>query len=90
MYTARPVTGPLQGYEVIEPSEESSRRLDEILHNYEQHLYERTDHHLGYPYNLNFEVEALQNVQRYSINNLGDPWVVRFDSFFLLFLFMFL
>lgn len=76
MYTARPVTGIVEGYEVFEPSEESSRRMNEIIQNYEQRLLERTDNHLGYPYNLNFEVDALQKLQKYSINNLGDPWVV--------------
>jgi hypothetical protein len=80
MYAARPVTGILAGYEIIEPNEdpnlETTIRLNEILHTYEERLVERTGNHLGYPYNLNFEVEALQNLQRYSINNLGDPWVV--------------
>lgn len=81
MYTARPVTGALTGYEITEPNNENmnetKNKLNEILVSYEQRLVERTGNHLGYPYNLNFEVEALQNLQRYSINNLGDPWVVR-------------
>ena len=79
MYAARPVTGIAIGNEIMEPtdSNETSARLNDILRSYEQHLVERTGNHLGYPYNLNFEVEALQNLQRYSINNLGDPWVVR-------------
>jgi glutamate/tyrosine decarboxylase-like PLP-dependent enzyme len=38
-------------------------------------LETRTNFHLGYPYNLDFDVEALGKLQNYSINNLGDPWV---------------
>jgi histidine decarboxylase len=79
MYAALPVTGIATGNEIVEPTDpsETTTRLNEILRAYEQRLVERTGNHLGYPYNLNFEVEALQNLQRYSINNLGDPWVVR-------------
>ena len=95
MYTARPVTGILEGYEVYEPSEESSKRMTDILKDYEERLLERTGNHLGYPYNLNFEVEELQKLQKYSINNLGDPWVVRtllplLQFLFFLFFYLFL
>ena len=38
-------------------------------------MEERTRLHLGYPYNLDFEYGALEPLQRFSINNLGDPWI---------------
>ena len=59
--------------------------IEEVLSAYEQHIVERTTHHLGYPYNLEYNHEELfgasaakgdgtQNFMRYSINNLGDPY----------------
>ena len=35
----------------------------------------RTKYHFGYPYNLKFEHEELFPFLRFSINNLGDPFV---------------
>lgn len=29
----------------------------------------------GYPYNLNFDYDALSQLQHFSINNLGDPFI---------------
>jgi hypothetical protein len=29
----------------------------------------------GYPYNLDFDYGALSQLQQYSINNLGDPFI---------------
>jgi histidine decarboxylase len=82
MYTATPVTNQLSGYAIEEPvkgkaAQEHREKLDHILKMYRNRLEDRTDLHLGYPYNLNFEVEALRDLQKYSINNLGDPWVER-------------
>ena len=71
-----PVSGETKGYEIVEPTAPGAKaRIDDILTTYHDRLEERTRLHLGYPYNLNFEVDALQALQRYSINNLGDPWV---------------
>lgn len=42
---------------------------------YKNQLDSRTQLHLGYPYNLDFDFSALHGLQNYSINNLGDPWV---------------
>jgi len=39
------------------------------------HLKERTHYHLGYPYNLSFKSEGLMPFMKFSINNLGDPFV---------------
>eukprot|EP00850_Spirogloea_muscicola_P008823 SM000048S16535 [mRNA] locus=s48:203096:208573:- [translate_table: standard] len=46
-----------------------------VLSRYRDTLVERTQHHLGYPYNLDFEYGALSELQHFSINNLGDPFI---------------
>ncbi|KNA21407.1 hypothetical protein SOVF_043420 [Spinacia oleracea] len=46
-----------------------------ILARYRQSLLERTKYHLGYPYNLDFDYGALSQLQHFSINNLGDPFI---------------
>ena len=47
----------------------------EVLDEYEEHLKERADKHLGMPYNLNLKHEELSPFLEFSINNLGDPFV---------------
>jgi hypothetical protein len=68
-----------RGFSVSEPDlEEMSKtedRINSIFSEYKVKLEERTKLHLGYPYNLDFDFSALQSLQDYSINNLGDPWV---------------
>ncbi|KAG4945375.1 Serine decarboxylase 1 [Glycine soja] len=46
-----------------------------VLARYKRALTERTKHHLGYPYNLDFDYGALTQLQHFSINNLGDPFI---------------
>ncbi|CAD5179375.1 unnamed protein product [Musa acuminata subsp. burmannicoides] len=46
-----------------------------VLARYRRSLIERTKHHLGYPYNLDFDYGALAQLQHFSINNLGDPFI---------------
>lgn len=46
-----------------------------ILSKYEEALKCRKYHHLGYPYNLNYDYNALKHLVDYSINNLGDPFI---------------
>lgn len=46
-----------------------------VLARYRKSLLERTKHHLGYPYNLDFDYGALSQLQHFSINNLGDPFI---------------
>lgn len=46
-----------------------------VLARYRQTLLDRTKHHLGYPYNLDFDYGALGQLQHFSINNLGDPFI---------------
>lgn len=38
-------------------------------------LSTRTDHHMGYPYNLAFDYGPLEGLQKFMINNLGDPFI---------------
>ncbi|CAK9187362.1 unnamed protein product [Ilex paraguariensis] len=46
-----------------------------VLARYRKTLVERTNHHLGYPYNLDFDYGDLAQLQHFSINNLGDPFI---------------
>eukprot|EP00039_Didymoeca_costata_P001960 m.56575 g.56575 ORF g.56575 m.56575 type:complete len:441 (+) comp11046_c0_seq1:277-1599(+) len=57
------------------PIEADNEKVSEIMRNYEKTMQERTEMHLGYPYNLDFEYQELVKLQSYSINNLGDPWL---------------
>jgi len=47
----------------------------EILGAYDKFLQNRSSVHLGYPYNLMYNHEELYPFMRYTINNLGDPFV---------------
>ncbi|KAI8472952.1 MAG: serine decarboxylase [Monoraphidium minutum] len=57
------------------PEEERMAAINETIQKYEKKLAERTKHHMGYPYNLDFDFGALEGLTRYSINNLGDPFI---------------
>lgn len=46
-----------------------------VLARYRRTLVDRTKYHLGYPYNLDFDYGALAQLQHFSINNLGDPFI---------------
>ncbi|DBB10043.1 hypothetical protein WJX82_006697 [Trebouxia sp. C0006] len=84
-YQALPVQGPLislnytPALAVLEPDhlhkEEYEARTTKVLLDYKAKLQERTKHHMGYPYNLDFDYGALEGLQKFSINNLGDPFI---------------
>ncbi|KAD6795423.1 hypothetical protein E3N88_06319 [Mikania micrantha] len=67
--------------EVTEPDDddeitgEREAQMASVLARYRRSLLERTKHHLGYPYNLDFDYGALSQLQHFSINNLGDPFI---------------
>ena len=47
-----------------------------IISDFQEHIAERSDHHLGYPYNLDYDYTTLSDLMtRYSLNNLGDPFI---------------
>jgi len=47
----------------------------EILQSYDKFLQQRSVVHFGYPYNLMYDHSELYEFMKYSINNLGDPFV---------------
>ncbi|KAL0360375.1 UNVERIFIED_CONTAM: Serine decarboxylase [Sesamum radiatum] len=67
--------------EVTEPDADDESTGDKeaymasVLARYRKTLVERTNYHLGYPYNLDFDYGALAQLQHFSINNLGDPFI---------------
>jgi len=46
-----------------------------ILKAYDKLLKQRSSVHFGYPYNLMYNHEELYEFMKYSINNLGDPFI---------------
>mmetsp|Transcript_6329 Transcript_6329/g.18042 ORF Transcript_6329/g.18042 Transcript_6329/m.18042 type:complete len:566 (+) Transcript_6329:252-1949(+) len=46
-----------------------------ILQAYDKFLKQRSSVHFGYPYNLMYDHSELFDFMKYSINNLGDPYV---------------
>lgn len=47
----------------------------DILGAFDQFLQRKSSVHFGYPYNLMYNHEELFDFMRYSINNLGDPFI---------------
>ncbi|KDD76585.1 hypothetical protein H632_c172p0 [Helicosporidium sp. ATCC 50920] len=84
-YQALPITGatithnltpalPVLELEGL-PREVVESRLSEVIQSYKNKLEHRTHHHMGYPYNLDFDYGPLECLQRFCINNLGDPFI---------------
>lgn len=55
--------------------ESSTFNETEILQVYDKLLKRKSSVHFGYPYNLMYNHEELYEFMKYSINNLGDPFV---------------
>jgi len=47
----------------------------DILQSYDKLLKRKSSVHFGYPYNLMYNHEELYEFMKYSINNLGDPFI---------------
>jgi len=58
-----------------EEERENATDETEILSAYDNLLKSRSSVHFGYPYNLMYNHEELYQFMKYSINNLGDPFV---------------
>ena len=69
----------LEGASVKIPMSENERGSlageTEILQAYDQLLQRKSSVHFGYPYNLMYDHAELYEFMKYSINNLGDPFV---------------
>ena len=47
----------------------------DVLQAYDKFLQQRSSVHFGYPYNLMYDHSELYSFMKYSINNLGDPFL---------------
>jgi len=73
-YSATPVTA-LSKRNIKNISETSLEDAKNLIKEYHQHLIEKTNNHMGYPYNLDFDYTLLNELRDFSINNLGDPFI---------------
>ena len=53
----------------------TEEEIQHIIREFEGLLKVRTREHIGYPYNLEFDYGCLSALHKYSINNLGDPFI---------------
>jgi len=49
--------------------------VQEILRDYKGVLEIKSENHMGYPYNLDFDYTGMKDLDGFSINNLGDPFI---------------
>jgi hypothetical protein len=71
---SKPKPKLVTSHAIVEPiGVVASERIVAVLKDFQKTLEERTQFHLGYPYNLDFDYSALEPLQQFSINNLGDP-----------------
>jgi Pyridoxal-dependent decarboxylase conserved domain len=73
-----PIVMPLSSIDTQQKEQKSFADLPdetEILAAYDHLLQGKSSSHFGYPYNLMFDYSELMPFLKYSINNLGDPFV---------------
>lgn len=58
-----------------EGGDEQASNVTDTLNAYDRLLKARSSVHFGYPYNLMYNHEELYPFMKYSINNLGDPFI---------------
>lgn len=68
----QPVLEDNAEHEDIDARKEAAKK---IISDFKNVLAERTSCHMGYPYNLDFDFQALDGLNYYCINNLGDPFI---------------
>ena len=56
-------------------SQERDEAVKVILTSYKRKIRHRSKHHLGYPLNQDLDYAALEDLNQFSINNLGDPFI---------------
>eukprot|EP00538_Stauroneis_constricta_P006430 CAMPEP_0119548558 /NCGR_PEP_ID=MMETSP1352-20130426/2453_1 /TAXON_ID=265584 /ORGANISM="Stauroneis constricta, Strain CCMP1120" /LENGTH=725 /DNA_ID=CAMNT_0007593867 /DNA_START=47 /DNA_END=2224 /DNA_ORIENTATION=+ len=56
-------------------NQETNSAETKILDSYDRLLQEKSSFHFGYPYNLMYDHSELYEFMKYSINNLGDPYI---------------
>lgn len=69
-----PVTHHIPRY-IKDIKDTSPEDTKQIIAKYTEALSARAEHHMGYPYNFDFDYKALEGLTSYSINNLGDPFI---------------
>lgn len=75
-HSTTPVTA-ISTRSISDISNTSIEDATKILVEYKSHLEVKSTHHMGYPYNLdfNYSSRALKDLREFSINNLGDPFI---------------
>ena len=58
----------------LEITDNNSDEKD-ILNEYEKFIINNSSNHFGYPYNLSYDYKEIFRFMKYSINNLGDPYI---------------
>ena len=58
----------------LEIKDNNSNEKD-ILDEYEKVIINNSFNHFGYPYNLSYDYKEIFRFMKYSINNLGDPYI---------------
>ena len=58
----------------LEITDNNSDEKD-ILDEYEKVIINNSSNHFGYPYNLSYDYKEIFRFMKYSINNLGDPYI---------------
>ncbi|CAO2817597.1 unnamed protein product [Amaranthus hypochondriacus] len=56
-------------------SAKNEEYMKAVLATYKHKWIERTKHQLGYQLNMDFEYGGLSDLQQFSINNFGDPFI---------------
>ena len=73
-YSTNNLNNSILSKKSLEISDNNKNETD-ILNEYEKIIINNSYTHFGYPYNLSYDYEEIFRFMKYSINNLGDPYV---------------